>query len=60
VLCWLTHRPARCEASEGEARRDDENFAYVANGEHNAATPPTLHKEPLEFATVKSSTHSYD
>lgn len=42
----------------GEARRDDEHFAWVPAGEYNCATPPTLRKERPEFETVKPSTHS--
>lgn len=42
----------------GEARRDDEHFAWVPAGEYNGATPPTQCKERLEFETVKPSTHS--
>ncbi len=45
---------------EGEAKRDDENFAYVAawewTGDGNA---PRLHKEPLVYENVKLATRSY-
>jgi succinate dehydrogenase flavoprotein subunit len=45
---------------DGEARRDDANFSYVAAWEYRgAATPPALHKEPLVFETVKPSQRSY-
>jgi succinate dehydrogenase / fumarate reductase flavoprotein subunit len=45
---------------EGEAKRDDDRFAYVAAwayaGEGQA---PVLHKEPLVFENVKLATRSY-
>ncbi len=48
------------QTAEGEAKRDDEHFAYVAaweyQGDRNA---PALHKEPLEFENVHLATRSY-
>lgn len=48
------------QTEDGEAKRDDENFAYVAawqfGGEGNT---PILNKEPLEFEYVKLSQRSY-
>ncbi|HAA12203.1 MAG TPA: fumarate reductase/succinate dehydrogenase flavoprotein subunit [Cytophagales bacterium] len=45
---------------EGEAKRDDENFAYVAAWEWNGVgNAPTLHKENLEFENVKLTQRSY-
>jgi succinate dehydrogenase flavoprotein subunit len=45
---------------EGEARRDDDNFAYAAAWEWNGADEAqTLHKENLEFEHVKLSQRSY-
>jgi succinate dehydrogenase / fumarate reductase flavoprotein subunit len=45
---------------EGEAKRDDENFMYVAAWEHTGAfDKPKLHKEELVFEFVKPSTRSY-
>lgn len=45
---------------DGEAKRDDENFRYVAAWEWNGAgNAPTLHKEPLEFEYVKLTQRSY-
>ena len=45
---------------EGEARRDDENFSYVAAWEWNGAgQAPTLHKEPLTFEYVHLMQRSY-
>jgi succinate dehydrogenase / fumarate reductase flavoprotein subunit len=45
---------------EGEAKRDDERFAYVAAWEYaGEGKPPVLHKEPLVFEEVKLATRSY-
>jgi succinate dehydrogenase / fumarate reductase flavoprotein subunit len=48
------------QTPEGEARRDDDAFTYVAvweyAGEGNA---PVLHKEPLQFEYVPLSQRSY-
>jgi succinate dehydrogenase / fumarate reductase flavoprotein subunit len=44
----------------GEAKRDDENFAYVAAWEFTGVgNRPALHKEPLVFETLKPSVRSY-
>jgi succinate dehydrogenase / fumarate reductase flavoprotein subunit len=48
------------QSEDGEALRDDENFAYVAAWEFNGVgREPTLHKEELEFEFVHPSTRSY-
>jgi succinate dehydrogenase / fumarate reductase flavoprotein subunit len=45
---------------EGEARRDDERFAYVAAWEHQGVgTDAVLHKEALEFEHVHLTQRSY-
>jgi succinate dehydrogenase / fumarate reductase flavoprotein subunit len=45
---------------DGEALRDDANFAYVAAWEFNGVgEDPTLHKEPLVFEYAHPSTRSY-
>ncbi len=45
---------------DGEAKRDDENFAYVAAWEFKGVgQPPVLHKEPLVYEEVHMSTRSY-
>ena len=45
---------------EGEALRDDENFAYVAAWEYTQdLSNPVLHKEHLEFDEVPLSQRSY-
>jgi succinate dehydrogenase / fumarate reductase, flavoprotein subunit len=54
------HLREEYQTPEGEALRNDEEYAYVAAWEHNAAGgAPTLHKEPLQFETVKPSQRSY-
>ena len=44
---------------DGEAKRDDENFAYVAAWEFEDVGKWTLHKEPLTFENVKLAQRSY-
>jgi succinate dehydrogenase flavoprotein subunit len=45
---------------DGEAKRDDENFAHAAVWEFNGVgADPTLHKEQLEFENVPFATRSY-
>lgn len=54
------HFRVESQTEEGEAKRDDENFAFVAaweyKGEQAAAE---LHKEHLEFENVKLTQRSY-
>ena len=46
--------------AEGEAKRDDENFAFVSVWEFKGVgEEPALHKEPLAFENVPLSTRSY-
>ncbi len=48
------------QTSEGEAKRDDEKFSYVAAWEFaGTGAEPVLHKEPLAFEYVKPSQRSY-
>ncbi len=47
------------QTEEGEARRDDENFTYVAAWEYNGPGKATLHKEDLVFENVKLTQRSY-
>jgi succinate dehydrogenase / fumarate reductase flavoprotein subunit len=48
------------QTDDGEALRDDENFAYVAAWEYaGEGQAPVLHKEPLAFENVHLSTRSY-
>jgi succinate dehydrogenase / fumarate reductase flavoprotein subunit len=48
------------QTPDGEARRDDEHFSYVAAWEFmGVGKEPVLHKEPLTFEYVKPSQRSY-
>ncbi len=48
------------QTPEGEAQRDDENFAYAAAWEFvGEGKDPVLHKEPLTFEYVHPSQRSY-
>jgi succinate dehydrogenase / fumarate reductase flavoprotein subunit len=45
---------------DGEAKRDDANFSYVAAwGFKGDGVEPELHKEPLEFHLIKPAVRSY-
>ena len=48
------------QTPEGEAKRNDEDFTYVAAWEFQGVdNEPTLHKEELEFEYVKLTQRSY-
>jgi succinate dehydrogenase / fumarate reductase flavoprotein subunit len=48
------------QTEEGEAKRDDEHFAYVAAWEWSGENQePRLHKEPLDFEYVHLAQRSY-
>jgi len=48
------------QTPEGEAMRDDVNYAYAAAWEYKGdGEPAALHKEPLTFEYVKPSQRSY-
>jgi len=48
------------QTEEGEALRDDEDFAYVGAWEfQGVGSPPVLHKEPLSFDNVQLAQRSY-
>jgi succinate dehydrogenase / fumarate reductase flavoprotein subunit len=50
------------QTPDGEARRDDENFADVFAWEfqgNGSIAPPKLHREPLNFETVQLTQRSY-
>ena len=54
------HFRAEHQTAEGEALRDDENFAHVSAWEWTGdATQPNLHKEPLAYEEVDFQTRSY-
>jgi succinate dehydrogenase / fumarate reductase flavoprotein subunit len=48
------------QTPDGEAKRDDERFAYVAAWEYAGdGSAPRLHKEPLAFESVHLAQRSY-
>jgi succinate dehydrogenase / fumarate reductase flavoprotein subunit len=53
------HFREESQTAEGEALRDDDNFAYVAAWEYVKDGPPVLHKEHLEFNEVHLTQRSY-
>ena len=54
------HFRVESQTEEGEALRNDDEFAYVAAWEYiGKGQDPTLHKEPLIFKEVKLSQRSY-
>ena len=69
LLCLdALHRRESCgghfrtefQTEEGEAKRDDEHFSYVAAWEYAGPDkPPILNKEPLDYQEVHMSTRSY-
>src|SRR5580765_1840802 len=69
LLCLdALHRNESCgghfreefQTPDGEAKRDDERFAYVAAWEYQGTDrPPALHKEPLVYDEVHMTQRSY-
>jgi succinate dehydrogenase / fumarate reductase flavoprotein subunit len=69
LLCLdALHRNESCgghfrvehETEDGEARRDDEHFAYVAAWDYQGPDkPPLLRKEPLVYEEVHMTQRSY-
>ena len=54
------HFRTEFQTPEGEAQRDDANFAYVAAWEYRGENQaPVLHKEPLVYDELKMSQRSY-
>ncbi|MEP7326822.1 MAG: fumarate reductase/succinate dehydrogenase flavoprotein subunit, partial [Gemmatimonadota bacterium] len=54
------HFREESQTPDGEARRDDEHFAYVAAWEYaGEGKPPRMEKEVLEFERVHLSQRSY-
>jgi succinate dehydrogenase / fumarate reductase flavoprotein subunit len=57
--CGGHFREESC-TEDGEAKRDDENFAYVAAWEFKGVdAEPVLHKEELVFETIQLTQRSY-
>ena len=54
------HFREESQTPEGEAKRDDQNFCYVAAWEfQGVGAEPILHKENLQFETLQLSQRSY-
>jgi succinate dehydrogenase / fumarate reductase flavoprotein subunit len=57
------HFRVESQTEEGEAKRNDDKFQYVAawefKGDENGPSEPVLHKEKLEFEYVHPSQRSY-
>ncbi|MBI2762081.1 MAG: fumarate reductase/succinate dehydrogenase flavoprotein subunit [Chloroflexi bacterium] len=54
------HFRTEYQTEDGEALRNDDDYAYVAAWEYKGAgCDPVLHKEPLEFENVHLSQRSY-
>jgi succinate dehydrogenase / fumarate reductase flavoprotein subunit len=69
LMCYdALHRRESCgghfreefQTTDGEALRDDENFAYVGAWQFvSENSPPQLHKEALAYENVHLATRSY-
>jgi succinate dehydrogenase / fumarate reductase flavoprotein subunit len=69
LLCLdALHRRESCgghfreefQTEDGEARRDDEHFAYIAAWEYQGRDkPPALHKEPMAYEEAHMTQRSY-
>ncbi|HEY8369016.1 MAG TPA: fumarate reductase/succinate dehydrogenase flavoprotein subunit [Thermodesulfobacteriota bacterium] len=68
IVTDALHRTESCgghfreesQTADGEAKRDDANFAYVAAWQFTGVgTPEVLHKEPLRFEFVELAERSY-
>ncbi|WP_158883183.1 fumarate reductase/succinate dehydrogenase flavoprotein subunit [Amycolatopsis anabasis] len=54
------HFRTESQTADGEARRDDEHFSYVAAWEFTGVgEPPVLHREALEYEYVTPTQRSY-
>ncbi|MEV4171622.1 fumarate reductase/succinate dehydrogenase flavoprotein subunit [Nonomuraea sp. NPDC049709] len=53
------HFRAESQDADGEALRDDENFAHVSAWEYGGENGPVVHKEALEYEYVKMTQRSY-
>ena len=53
------HFREEMQTSEGEAKRDDENFSFVSAWEYKGEHQWELHKELLNFEVAKPSQRSY-
>ena len=54
------HFREESQTPEGEAKRDDENYMYVATWEYKGeGQEPELHKEPLVYEFIHVATRNY-
>ena len=54
------HFREEMQTEEGETKRDDENYMYVAAWEYKGeGVEPELHKEPLIYENIKIATRNY-
>ncbi|MBA3673627.1 MAG: fumarate reductase/succinate dehydrogenase flavoprotein subunit [Chitinophagaceae bacterium] len=53
------HFREEMQTEEGEAKRDDSSYSYVAAWEYNEKGEEEMHKEKLHFDVVKPSQRSY-
>ena len=54
------HFRTESQTEDGETKRDDENFMYVAAWEYQGhGNPEILHKEPLNYEYIKIATRNY-
>jgi len=53
------HFREESQTADGEARRIDAEYSYVAAWEYNGDNEPVLNKEPLKFEFVELKERSY-
>ncbi|MCI1779013.1 MAG: fumarate reductase/succinate dehydrogenase flavoprotein subunit [Bacteroidales bacterium] len=54
------HFRTEMQTPEGETKRDDENYMYVAAWEYKGkGEDPELHKEPLKYENIKIAVRNY-
>jgi len=54
------HFREEMQTEDGETKRDDENYMYVAAWEYKGeGVDPELHKEPLVYENIKIATRNY-
>ena len=53
------HFREEMQTEDGETKRDDQNFFYVSCWEYKGNASHELHKEPLNYESVKLATRNY-
>lgn len=53
------HFREEMQTEEGETKRDDQNYMYVAAWKYKGDNDPELHKEPLKFEFAHVATRNY-